>query len=326
MSSRTGSHSHPLDSVTVESSGAVGAATPGRSRRPPLLLRLRVGIRPYVMLAPAFAFIGLIFLYSLGRLIYLSVHNGENGTTGRAQLDAYRFVLDDPIFQGAVKHNLLLLLSVPVVTVLALAIALVLHDGIRGWRFYRTVVFLPYMLAIPVLGTTFALLLSLNGVFNSALDTIGLGVLREDWLGSPSFALGSVASIIIYHELGFGVVLFLARLLSLPEEVDQAARIDGCTWWQLRRRITLPQMRSVIIAFTVLEVTTMLSWVFAYVYSTTKGGPNFASYVLEFYIYDNAFPFRSPSFAAAAAVLLLIATTVLIVIQVRRTKVEVNLE
>ena len=68
------------------------------------------------------------------------------------------------------------------------------------------------------------------------------------------------------------------------------------------------------------------SWVFAYVYSTTKGGPNFASYVLEFYIYDNAFTFRAPSFAAAAAIMLLAATTVLIALQVRRTKVEVNLE
>jgi ABC-type sugar transport system permease subunit len=70
----------------------------------------------------------------------------------------------------------------------------------------------------------------------------------------------------------------------------------------------------------------MLSWVFAYVYSTTKGGPTFASYVIEFYIYDNAFTFRSPSFAAGAAILLLAATTVLIALQVRRTTVEVNLE
>ena len=109
------------------------------------------------------------------------------------------------------------------------------------------------------------------------------------------------------------MVLFLARLLSLPEEVDQAARIDGCTWWQLRRRVTLPQMRGVITAFVTLELITMLSWVFAYVYSTTHGGPNFASYVLEFYVFDNAFTFRSPSFAAAAAILLLLATTALIV-------------
>jgi ABC-type sugar transport system permease subunit len=70
----------------------------------------------------------------------------------------------------------------------------------------------------------------------------------------------------------------------------------------------------------------MLSWVFAYVYSTTKGGPTFASYVLEFYVFDNAFTFRAPSFAAAAAIILLAGTTVLIALQVHRTKVEVNLE
>ena len=298
--------------------------TPGE----PVIRRRRLGtlIGPYLLIAPAGAFIAVVFLYSLIRLGYVSVHTGNDGTEGPAQLTAYRLILDDPIFRDAVKHNLTLLLSVPVVAVLALSIAFVLHEGIRGWRVYRTIVFLPYMLAIPVLGTTFVYLLSLKGVLNTTLEAIGLGVLRQDWLGDPSWALGSIASIIVYHELGFGVVLFLARLLSLPEEVDQAARIDGCTWLQLRRRVTLPQMRGVITAFVVLEFTTMLSWVFAYVYSTTHGGPNFATYVLEFYVFDNAFTFRSPSFAAASALMLLAATTVLIAIQVRRTTVEVNLE
>src|SRR3954469_17278755 len=287
---------------------------------------MRRALGPYALIAPAAAFIGLIFVYSLVRLGYASLHTGDNGNTGPAQLDAYRFVLNDSIFRTAVKHNLLLLISVPVVLVLALAIALILHEGIRGWRIYRTVVFVPYILAIPVLGTTFIYLLSLDGGLNSLLRDLGLGFLAQDWFGSAGLVLPSIAAIIIYHELGFGVVLFLARLLSLPEEVDQAARIDGCTWWQLKRRITLPQMRAVITAFGTLELITMLSWVFAYVYSTTRGGPNFASYVLEFYVFDNAFTFRSPSFAAASAILLLLATTALIAIQVRRTNVEVNLE
>ena len=288
--------------------------------------RLRRVLGPYVLIAPAAGFIGVIFLYSLVRLGYASLHTGDNGNTGPAQLDAYRFVLNDDVFRTAVKHNLLLLISVPVVLVLALGIALILHEGIMGWRIYRTVVFVPYILAIPVLGTTFIYLLSLDGGLNSLLRDLGLGFLAQDWFGSPSWVLPSIAAIIIYHELGFGVVLFLARLLSLPEEVDQAARIDGCNWWQLRRQITLPQMTGVITAFVTLELINMLSWVFAYVYSTTKGGPNFASYVIELYIFDSAFTFRAPSFAAAAAILLLAASTVLIVIQVRRTSIEVNPE
>ncbi len=288
--------------------------------------RLRRVLGPYVLIAPAAGFIGVIFLYSLVRLGYASLHTGDNGNTGPAQLDAYRFVLNDDVFRTAVKHNLLLLISVPVVLVLALGIALILHEGIMGWRIYRTIVFVPYILAIPVLGTTFIYLLSLDGGLNSLLRDLGLGFLAQDWFGSPSWVLPSIAAIIIYHELGFGVVLFLARLLSLPEEVDQAARIDGCNWWQLRRQITLPQMTGVITAFVTLELINMLSWVFAYVYSTTKGGPNFASYVIELYIFDSAFTFRAPSFAAAAAILLLAASTVLITVQVRRTAIEVNPE
>ena len=291
-----------------------------------LTQRLRRALGPYVLIAPAAGFIGVIFLYSLVRLGYASLHTGDNGNTGPAQLDAYRFVLNDDVFRTAVKHNLLLLISVPVVLVLALGIALILHEGIMGWRIYRTVVFVPYILAIPVLGTTFIYLLSLDGGLNSLLRDLGLGFLAQDWFGSPSWVLPSIAAIIIYHELGFGVVLFLARLLSLPEEVDQAARIDGCNWWQLRRQITLPQMTGVITAFVTLELINMLSWVFAYVYSTTKGGPNFASYVIELYIFDSAFTFRAPSFAAAAAILLLAASTVLITVQVRRTSIEVNPE
>jgi ABC-type sugar transport system permease subunit len=292
-----------------------------RARRP-----LGSRLAPYLLLAPAAIFIGVVFIYSLVRLGWVSVHTGPQGDQGPAQLTAYRFMLDDPIFRDAVKHNGLLLLSVPVVLVLALAIAFVLHEAITGWRVYRTIVFLPYMIAIPVLGTTFVYLASLNGAVNETLRAVGLGFLAQDWLGDPSWVLGTVAVIIIYHELGFGVVLFLARLLSLPEEVDQAARLDGCTWWQLRTRVTIPQMRGVIWTFVTLELITMISWVFAYVYSTTKGGPNFASYVVELYIYDNAFTFRSPSFAAAAAVLLLAAAAVLIVLQVRRSTVEVNVE
>jgi ABC-type sugar transport system permease subunit len=309
--------------VTSEAHGAELAVP---RRRGHIGGRWRPILTAYLLILPAAAFITVVFIYSLIRLGYVSVHSGNNGDEGPATLTAYRFIVDDPIFRQAVRHNLLLLLSVPFVTILALAISFVLQEGIRGWRLYRTIVFVPYMLAIPVLGTTFVYVLSLNGAVNTALGKVGLDAVAQDWLGDPSWVLTSIAAIIVYHELGFGVVLFTARLLSLPEEVDQAARIDGCTWWQLRRRVTLPQMRGVITAFVTLELITMLSWVFAYVYSTTRGGPNFASYVLEFYIFDNAFTFRSPSFAAAAAILLLLATTALITIQVRRTTVEVNVE
>jgi len=289
--------------------------------------RGRRGLRWYGLILPAAAFIAVIFLYPLVRLALVSLHSGPNGDEGPATLDNYRFVVDDPVFRQALGHNLRLLLAVPVATLLAILIALALFAGIRGWKVYRTVVFMPYMLSVPVLGSTFIFLYGLHGVVNRILGGIGLDGLAQDWFGDPSWALPSIGSIIVYHEVGFGVILLLARLLSLPPELFDAARVDGARWWQVQRYVTLPQLRSVITTYVVLELITMLSWVFAYVYSTTNGGPTFATYVLELYIFENGFTFQSPSFAAAVAVMLLIPTTALIALWLRRSRVaEVNLE
>jgi ABC-type sugar transport system permease subunit len=231
------------------------------------------------------------------------------------------------VFWQAVRHNLELLLAVPVVTVLAVTIALLLNEGIRFWRTYRTLIFVPYVLSIPVLGASFLLLYGLHGVLNRILEGVGLGVLAHDWFGNPQWVVPSIASMIVYHELGFGVVLLLARLLTLPPEPVDAARLDGANWWRVQRFVVLPQLRSTIVTFVVLELITMLSSVFAYVYSTTKGGPNFASQILELYIFQNAFTFQSPALAAAVAVLLLIPTTAVILLWVWRRRVaELNLE
>jgi ABC-type sugar transport system permease subunit len=285
------------------------------------------GLGSYLMILPAAGFIAVIFLYPLVRLIEVSLHTGSRGTDGPATLDNYRFVLEDEVFWKAARHNLALLLAVPVATVLALAIALVLFEGIRFWRTYRTFVFVPYVLSVPVLGASFLLLYGLHGVLNRMLGGVGLGGLAQDWFGNPDWTLPSIASLVVYHEVGFGVVLFLARLLTLSPEPFDAARVDGASWWRVQRFVTLPQLRSVIVTYVVLELITMLSWVFAYVYSTTRGGPNFASYILELYVYDNAFTFQSPSFAAAVAVLLLVPTTIVIALWLRRSKIaEVNLE
>jgi ABC-type sugar transport system permease subunit len=285
------------------------------------------GLGSYLMILPAAAFVAVIFLYPLVRLIGVSLHTGPRGTEGPATLDNYRFVLDDTVFWTAARHNLALLLAVPVATVLALAIALVLFEGIRFWRVYRTLVFVPYVLSVPVLGASFLLLYGLHGVLNQVLDGVRLGGLAQDWFGNPDWTLPSIASLIVYHEVGFGVVLFLARLLTLSPEPFDAARVDGATWWRVQRHVTLPQLRSVIVTYVVLELITMLTWVFAYVYSTTRGGPNFASYILELYVYDNALTFQSPSLAAAVAVLLLVPTTIVIALWLRRSKIaEVNLE
>jgi ABC-type sugar transport system permease subunit len=275
----------------------------------------RFDATPYLLVAPAVALIALIYGYSVIRIVVDSFL-APTASGGRiVSVANYGFVVDDPVFWKSAGNNLYLLAGVPVMTVLALLVATVLFERIRGWRVYRTLVFTPYILAVPVIGATFVYLYGFNGIVNTLLRGTGLGGLAQDWLGNATLVVPSILSVIIYRELGFGVMLFLARMASVKEELYEAAMLDGAGWWDRLRYITVPQLRSVIGFFMVIELITMLSWVFAYVYSMTGGGPGFASSVLELYVWKNAFAYRAVGIASAVAVLLLVATSVLVVIQ-----------
>lgn len=277
--------------------------------------RRRVGLTPYLLVAPAFVLILLVFAYPIVRILVESFLSptAQRGTT--VGLTNFGFVLGDPIFWQAARNNLFLLGGVPLLTFLALLFAVVLFDRIRGWRIYRTLVFTPYILAVPVIGTTFGYLYGFNGPVNTLLREVGAPGLAQDWLGNAKLVTPSILSVIIYREVGFGVMLFLARMASIREELYEAAMLDGAGWWARLRYVTIPQLRTVIGFFVIIELITMLSWVFAYIYSMTGGGPGFASNVLELYIWKNAFAYHAVGIASAVAVLLLVVTSVLIVLQ-----------
>ena len=197
----------------------------------------------------------------------------------------------------------------------ALFLAVLLFERIRGWQFYRTTLFLPYLLPITVVGLVFSYIFQLSGVLNDILNGLGLKFLALDWLGSTKLALPTLMFVIIWKEMGFGVVLFLARLMSVEEELYDAAKIDGANWWQLQWNITIPQLSTVIEFFTVISIVTMLSWVFNYVYVMTGGGPGHATMVTELYIYLMAFQYNHMSLAAAVSVLLLLVTGIFIFLE-----------
>ena len=272
---------------------------------------MRLGrAEPLVWIAPALIVVLFVFGYSMVELVRQSLeHKGK-----WVGIDNFRLTLTDPTFQAALEHNARLLLAVPVLVLLALLLSVLLFEGLRGWRFHRAMVFLPYVLPIPVVAVIFGQILELNGLFNRALGAIGLGGLTVDWLGDPTWALWTMTGVIVWKELGLGVILFLARLLSLPAETFEAARIDGARFWRLHRYVTVPQLASVIGFYIVIEAITMVSWVFNYVYviSNGTGGPGDATQVTELYIYQSAFQYSASDLAAAAAVILFGATLVMI--------------
>jgi ABC-type sugar transport system permease subunit len=288
-----------------------------RARSAPRRLRLVRPGWPQAFLLPALAAIGLCFLFPLVVVIRDSFYGGSVADLVPVGLNNYRFVFEDPVFWQSLLNNLKLFATVPITTTFALLIALVLNDRIRGWRQYRAVVFLPFILPSTVIGLTFSFVLALNGTLNAFLHNIHLGFLAHDWLGTSQWAIPSIGGVVIWQQLGFGVVVFSAALLALPPEVTEAARIDGASWGQIQRRILIPQIRGIIEFFMVLQAITVLSQVFNYVYVLTNGGPGTASSVLELYIWKNGFALGAIGTAATVSVMLLALATILIAIYMR---------
>jgi ABC-type sugar transport system permease subunit len=274
-------------------------------------------IEPYFFIAPAIIVILIIFAYPVLRLSVLSFQRPTEGRMVFVGFTNYLAIMRDDVFLRAARNNLVLLLCVPIMVVIALLLAIFLFERIRGWKFYRTTLFLPYLLPIAVVGLIFSYIFQLSGVLNEFLTSIGLGRFALDWLGSTRLALPTLMFVIVWKEVGFGVVLFLARLMSVEEELFDAAKIDGANWWQLQRYITVPQLAAVIEFFTIVSIITMLSWVFSYVYVMTGGGPGNSTMVSELFIYLSAFRYNQVNIASAVAVLLLLVTGVFIFLELR---------
>ena len=276
-------------------------------RRRPLLRSLEAAL----WIAPAALVILFIFGYSVITLVIQSFRYDGNWVG----FDNFSIVITDPLFHIALKHNAILLITVPILVLIAFVLAITLFETRRGMRFFRSAVFLPYVLPIPVVAVIFGQIYQLHGALNVFLESIGLDALAQDWLGDPKVALGTMSSVIIWKEVGFGVILMLAHIISLPNETYEAARIDGAGFWRTHISITRPAILNTIIFYGVIEAITMVSWVFNYVYvmSNGLGGPGNATMVSELYIYRSAFQDKAPELAATAAVFLFMATLLLMI-------------
>lgn len=268
---------------------------------------------PYLYISPLLALLGFVFVYPLVKIFEFSFRRIRGVSGPFVGLANYRALLEDPTFWLAIRHNFTLLLAIPILIIGALILALIIYERPTGWRFYRTAIFIPYILSVPVIGVTFSYILQLNGLLNTGLHAMGLDFLALDWLGKSRYALWALMGVIIWREISLGVVLFLARLMSVSQDLFDAAEIDGANWWQRLWYIAIPQLRSVIEFYAVISTITLLAWTFSYVYVLTRGGPGQATIVTELYLFNYATRNALPGIAAAVAVLLLFGTFLLII-------------
>ncbi|EXJ52047.1 carbohydrate ABC transporter permease, partial [Microbacterium sp. MRS-1] len=212
---------------------------------------------------------------------------GYGTPTDFVGLQNYVTILTDPTFLEALGHNgFIVIASIVLQGPVAVLLALLLNRRMRGQSLIRVLIFVPYVIAEVVVGTGFGLMLQTQGAVNGLLENWGLGALAHDWISDPAIAIWTLMAILTWKYVGFAVILFLAGLQGIPEELYEAAALDGAGYWQTHWRITLPLLAPTLRIWAFLSIIGALQ-LFDLVYiiwgqyvASTAGTSTMATYMV----------------------------------------------
>ena len=174
-------------------------------------------LTPYLYVLPLVALLAFVFGYPLVRIFEFSFKMVRGIDGPWIGLRNYQLILSQSLFWESVLHNLQLLLAIPVMVAISLLISVLLYERVAGWKIYRIIVFVPFVLAIPIVAVVMKRMFQFSGPVNEVLRWLSLDFMALDWIGSSDVALWTVMILIIWRESALGIILFLARLLSLDE-------------------------------------------------------------------------------------------------------------
>jgi len=200
---------------------------------------------------------------------------------------------------------------------LALLLAVLLNQRLPGTTAFRTIFFSPVVVSLVAWTIVWSFLLQADGGINGFLSV--LGIEGPNWLRQPTTAMLSVIVVQVFKNVGLNMILFLSALQGVPEEIQEAARLDGANAWRRFRSITLPLISPTILLVSILTVVGSLE-VFAQIAVLTGGGPGTSTTVLVYYLYQQAFRFNEFGYASAVAVLLFVIVLALTLVQWRMRK------
>jgi raffinose/stachyose/melibiose transport system permease protein len=237
--------------------------------------------------------------------------NGLSALERFIGFDNYVRALTDPVFIGAIGHNMgIVVLSLLIQGPLAVMIALLLNRPLKGRTLIRTLIFVPYVLSEVVAGLAFRLLLPPDGPFDGILTALGWVGDKPNWLADPNLAFWTLFVVLTWKYLGFAIILFLAGLQGVPEELSEAAAIDGASWWQIQRHITLPLLGPTIRIWAFLSIIGSLQ-LFDMVWILTGGGPINSTATMATYMVEYGNGRSQVGYGSAVAVILFVISLII---------------
>lgn len=274
-----------------------------------------VFLLPWAVVYAAFFVFPFVFSFVLGFLSYNPLNVANTRWVG---VENFTRLFSDGQFGGALRNTVIFVLgTVPVTTSLSLGLAWLLRARVPGKEVFKAAFFLPSVLSMVVIALVFKLYYAPGGALNDALGWVGIE--GHGWLTDPNTALAAIMLMDVWAALGYYALIFYAAFTAIPEELYEAAELEGASSWAVFRFVTLPMLKPTI-AF-VLVINAIRSFqVFVEVFVMTQGGPLGSTNTLVLYLYDAAFRRLDYGYASVIAYVVFLLSGIFSVVALRRLR------
>ena len=282
-------------------------------------MKKKLSLTPYFFLAPALIVIAVFVLYPIFAVVYYSFTDYSIVTPPVwVGFSNYMHLFHEDTFWLALGHSFIYLLVTPILIFLCIILAIFVNRNLPGINAFRALYYIPVISGSVAVGISWRLMLDTNGLFNSLL--LAMGLIKEpiQWLAEPAYALPLAMLLTTWMGLGYYMMIFLAGLQNIPEELYDAAVIDGCSAWQKHWYVSVPGLRPQITFVTVISSLAALEvYNEVFILFGPLGGVLNSAVTMVFYLWREAFKLHHAGTASAVAMVLLIITLAFSVMNIR---------
>ena len=277
----------------------------------------------WAFVAPALIALAVFFVIPVAAAFLMSLTDfdiyalADIGNLRFVGIDNYVRLVQTPLFWQALGNTLFfVVVGVPLSIGASLGAALLLHSKLARFKgFYRTALFAPVVTTLVAVAVVWRYLFHTRyGLLNHALSSVGIGPI--DWLGDPAWAMPAIVLLSVWKNFGYNMVILLAGLQSIPEDLYEAARLDGGGRWALLRHITLPSLAPMLLVVSILTMAGHFQ-IFAEPYVMTQGGPAQRTVTVLYLMYEEGFKWWSLGSASAVAFVLFLFMFAITLVQLR---------
>lgn len=276
----------------------------------------RMNAFAWLLLLPSLIFLLVFTLYPVAGALKLSLYQADLGTPQPHYigLDNYSSMAEDDVFWKVVKNNVWFAVgTVPTSILLALLMALFANKVMRAKGLVRTAFFYPTVIPMIAIGNIWLFIYTPDyGMLSRFLEIFGIS--GPNWLGTPGLVMWAMIIMILWKEAGYFMLFYLAGLQNISEELYESAKVDGVPAWRVFWRITFPLLMPTTLFVSIIALTNSFKLV-DHLWIMTKGGPENASNLLLFYIYETAFSFWDQGMASALTTVMIILLLLLAAVQ-----------